>query len=86
MRIIRRGPPWQVPKTPEQTVFVVGEEGQNILAVCKSATAYVPRFVPEHPEQMFVDALVDAYKKTLDEDPKELHVITEGALLGLCLL
>ena len=86
MRIQRhsRPFPWVVQRPPDEVFFVIGEEGQNILAITRSLTVPIPRFEPNLPEEDYIEALVKTFEDERGSPPEVLHVFEHEGLLGMC--
>lgn len=88
MKVERHREPWpweMLNPTPTNTAFVIGEGGQNILALTRSSTVLVPHFQLVLPEHEYIDALVDACNNTKGKPPETLHIFEHEGMVGFYL-
>jgi hypothetical protein len=79
-----------VMKTAGAPSYVVGEEGQNILAVSAPSRVLVPLFLPVVSEAEYLDACMDCFREAQGREPNEVHVFKADkdghTFLGMCVL
>ncbi len=79
-----------VMKTAGAPSYVVGEEGQNILAISSPSRVLVPMFIPVVSEAEYLDACMDCFRQAQGREPNEVHVFKVDKdghnFLGICVL